>query len=164
MLVSHRCQLLFSKNLVLRTLILCGAEAEHQYHNVVEEDPGDEPANALAEGLEELELLDEHDHAASNHKDAGKNAHESAASSRDRAIGGNGKRAKALERERLSDDAIDGGIVAVAMGGIEIVGTHEHRGPPLAFLLTDGPYAQAQRTVLLVETYLIRFGSRLTGL
>ena len=39
-----------------------------------------------------------------------------------------------------------------SLGDYANIGTDEHRGPPLAFLLTDGPYAQAQRAVLLIET------------
>ena len=66
--------------------------------------------------------------------------------------GSGGESADAGEGDGLGEDAVDSGIVAAAVIGVEVVGTDEQRGPPAAGLLAERAYAEAQGTVLLVET------------
>ena len=65
--------------------------------------------------------------------------------------GSGGESADASQGNGLGEDAVDGGIVAAAVVGIEVVGTDEQRGPPAVGLFAEGTHTEAQGTVLLVE-------------
>ena len=65
--------------------------------------------------------------------------------------GSGGDGADAGQGDGLGEDTVDGGIVAAAVVGVEVVGADEQRGPPAVGLLTQRAHAEAQGTVLLVE-------------
>ena len=65
--------------------------------------------------------------------------------------GSGGEGADAGEGNGLGEDAVDGGIVAAAVVGVEVIGADEQRRPPAAGLLAERAHAEAQGAVLLVE-------------